>query len=121
VTTQSLRKSFLDVGHRIGRPHVILPGGRFLMMALATLPVAVVGFSGTTVAETLSGPLAALWLALLPVALFQRWATLALLFVPVALLFITLFAMPFNSPAFIIDFWTSAVMLVLAIPRRESA
>ena len=55
-----------------------------------------------------------------PQILFQRWATLALLFVPVALLFITLFAMPFNSPAFIIDFWTSAVMMILAIPRRES-
>ena len=119
MTTQSLRKSFITAGHRIGRPLLILPGVRFLLMALATLPVAVVGFSGTTVAETLSGPLAALWLALLPVALFQRWATLALLFVPVALLFITMFAMPFNSPAFIIDFWTSAVMLVLAL-RRES-
>jgi hypothetical protein len=120
VTTQSLRKSFITAGHRIGRPHLILPGARFLLMALLTLPVAVVGFSGTTVAETLSGPLAALWLALLPIALFQRWATLALLFVPVALLFITLFAMPFNSPSFIIDFWTSGAMLVLALPRRES-
>ena len=120
MTTQSLRKSFITAGHRIGRPLLIAPGARFLLMALLTLPVAVVGFSGTTVAETLSGPLAALWLALLPIALFQRWATLALLFVPVALLFITMFAMPFNSPAFIIDFWTSAVMLVLALPRRES-
>ena len=80
-------------------------------MALCALPVAVVGFSGTTVAETLSGPLAALWLGLLPVALYKRWATVALCLWPAALLFITLFAMPFNSPAFIIDFWTSALML----------
>jgi hypothetical protein len=121
VTTQSLRKSFLDVGHRIGRPLVIVPGARFLTMALAALPVAVVGFSGVTTAETLSGPLAALWLGLLPVALYKRWATLALLFAPVTLLFITLFALPFNSPAFVIDFWTSTLMLVLALPRWESA
>lgn len=119
MTTQSLRKSFLDIGHRIGRPNVVLPGGKFLLMALCTLPVAVVGLSGTTPAETLSGPLAALWLGLLPAALYKRWATLALLFVAVALLFITLFALPFNSTAFIIDFWTSALMLVLALPRRQ--
>ena len=119
MTTQSLRKSCLDLGHRIGRPNLVLPGGKFLLMALCTLPVAVVGLSGSTPAETASGPLAALWLGLLPAALYKRWATLALLFVVVALLFITLFALPFNSTAFIIDFWTSALMLVLALPRRQ--
>jgi hypothetical protein len=120
LTTQSLRKSFLDLGHRIGRPVLLPPGGKFLLMALCTLPVAVVGLSGTTPAETASGPLAALWMGLLPTALYKRWATLALLFVAVALLFVTVFALPFNSTSFIIDFWTSALMLVLALPRRQS-
>ena len=120
MTTQSLRKSFITAGHRIGRPHLILPGARFLLMALLTLPVAVVGFSGTTVAETLSGPLAALWLSLLPIALYKRWATIALLFVAGALLSISLFALPLNSSAFVVDFWTSTLMLVLALPHREA-
>jgi hypothetical protein len=119
VTTQSLRKSVLDIGHRIGSPVLVLPGGKFLVMALCALPVAIVGLSASTPAETLSGPLAALWLGLLPVALYKRWATIGLLFVAAALLFITLFALPFNSQAFVIDFWTSTLMLVLALPRRQ--
>ena len=119
MTTQSLRKSVLDIGARIGRPVLVPPGAKFLIMALCTLPVAIVGLSGTTKAEILSGPLAALWLGLLPVALYKRWATIALLFVAAALLFVTLLALPFNSPAFIIDFWTSTLMLVLALPRRQ--
>ena len=120
MTTQSLRKSVLDIGNRIGKPTLVLPGTKFLLMALAALPVAVVGLSASTRAETLSGPLAALWLGLLPVSLYKRWATVALLFVAAALLFITLIALPFNSASFVIDFWTSTLMLVLALPRRES-
>ena len=121
MTTQSLRKSVLDIGRRVGRPTLVLPGAKLVLMALCALPVAVVGMSAATPAEALSAPLAALWLGLLPIALYKRWATVAILFVPAALLFITLFAMPFNSTAFIIDFWTSTLMLVLALPRRESA
>jgi hypothetical protein len=119
VTTQSLRKSVLDIGSRIGRPVLVLPGAKLLVMALCALPVAVVGLSGATTAETVSGPLAALWLGLLLVALYKRWAAIALLFVPAALLFVSLIALPLNSSAFVVDFWTSALMLVLALPRRE--
>jgi hypothetical protein len=119
MTTQSLRKSVLDIGHRIGRPVLVPPGAKFLVMALCALPVAVVGLSAASAAETISGPLAALWLGLLPVALYKRWATVALLFVAATLLVYALFALPFNSSAFIIDFWTSTLMLVLALPRRQ--
>jgi hypothetical protein len=119
VTTQSLRKSVLDIGHRIGRPVLVPPGAKLVLMALCALPVAVVGLSATTAAETISGPLAALWLGLLPVALYRRWATVALLFVAAALLFFTILALPFDSTAFTIDFWTSTLMLVLALPRRQ--
>jgi hypothetical protein len=121
MTTQSLRKSVLDIGHRIGRPTLLPPGGKLVLMALCALPVAVVGLSGATPIEMVSGPLAAIWLGLLPVALYKRWATLALPFVAAALLFITMFALPFNSTAFIIDFWTSGLMLVLALPHRQLA
>jgi hypothetical protein len=111
----------LDISHRIGRPTLVPPGAKFLIMALCALPVGVVGLSATTTAETISGPLAALWLGLLPVTLYKSWATVALLFVASALLIFTVFALPFNSPAFVIDFWTSALMLVLALPRRQMA
>jgi hypothetical protein len=119
MTTQSLRKSVLDISQRIGRPVLVPTGAKLLMMALCALPVAIVGLSASTAAETISGPLAALWLGLLPVALYKRWATIALLFVAGALLLFTLFALPFNSPAFVINFWTSTLMLVLALPRRQ--
>ncbi|HEY7370592.1 MAG TPA: hypothetical protein VIF57_00330, partial [Polyangia bacterium] len=69
-------------------------GAKLLLMALCALPVAIVGLSASTAAETISGPLAALWLGLLPVALYKRWATIALLFVAGALLLFTLFALP---------------------------
>jgi hypothetical protein len=120
VTTQSLRKSVLDIGSRIGRPVLVTPGAKFLVMALCALPVAVVGLSASSVGETTNGPLAAIWLSLLPIALYKRWATIALLFVPAALLFISLFALPLNSAAFVVDFWTSTLMLVLALPHREA-
>jgi hypothetical protein len=119
MTTQSLRKSVLDIGHRIGRPVLVPPGAKLVLMALCPLPVALVGVSAVTPAETISAPLAALWLGLLPVALYRRWATIALLFVAAALLFFTVIALPFNSPAFIINFWTSTLMLMLALPRRQ--
>jgi hypothetical protein len=119
MTTQSLRKSVLDIGHRIGRPVLVLPGAKFLVMELCALPVAVVGLSASTTAEAVSGPLAALWLSLLPIALYKRWATIGLLCVPVALLIVSVFALPLNSTTFIVDFWTSALMLVLALPRRQ--
>jgi hypothetical protein len=109
------------MSHRIGRPVLMPPGAKFLVMALCALPVAVVGLSAATPVETISGPMAALWLGLLPVALYKRWATVALMFVAAGLLGFTLFALPFNSTAFIIDFWTSALMLMLALPRRQLA
>jgi len=119
MTTQSLRKSVLDIGHRIGRPVLVLPGAKFLMMELCALPVAVIGLSASTKAEAVSGPLAAMWFVLLPVALYKQWATIGLLCVPAALLIVSVFALPLTSSAFFVDFWTSALMLVLALPRRQ--
>ena len=115
MITHSLRRSVLDIGHRIGHPTLVPPGAKFLLMALCALPVLVVGMSGTTPIEITSVPLAAMWLGLLAVALYKRWAPIALPFVAAALFLITMFALPFNSTAFIVDFWTSGLMLVLAL------
>jgi hypothetical protein len=96
----------------------LVPGFKFVVMALTALPVGVVGLAGDSVAERISGPMAAVWFALLPVALYRVWAALALPVVATAIMLHAVIALPFNSIAFIIDLWTSALMLVLALPRR---
>jgi hypothetical protein len=79
----------------------------------------VVGLSASTTAEAVSGPLAALWFVLLPRALYKQWATVGLLGVPAALFIVSVSVLPLNSSAFVVDFWTAALMLVLALPRRQ--
>jgi hypothetical protein len=101
-----------------GHAQRLVPGFKFIVMALTALPIGVVGLSGDTVAERVSGPMAAVWFALLPVALYRAWAALALPVVATAIMLHAVIALPFNSMPFIIDFWTSALMLVLALPRR---
>jgi hypothetical protein len=96
----------------------LTPGFKFVVMALTGLPVGVVGLAGDSLAERISGPMAAVWFALLPVALYRVWAALALPVVATAIMLHAVIALPFNSIAFIIDLWTSALMLVLALPRR---
>jgi len=102
----------------VGNAQRLAPGFKLVVMALTALPVGVVGLSGDTVAERVSGPMAALWFALLPVALYRVWAALALPVVATAIMLHAVIALPFNSTPFIIDFWTSALMLILAFPRR---
>ena len=113
-TTVSRLKSVRVAGH--AQP--LLPGFKLVVMALTALPVGVVGMAGDTTPERVSGPLAALWLALLPVALYRAWAALALPVVATAIMLHAVIALPFNSTPFIIDFWTSGLMLMLALPRR---
>ena len=96
----------------------LTPGFKFVVMALTALPVGVVGLSGDSLAERMSGPMAAAWFALLPVALYRVWAALALPVVATAIMLHAVIALPFNSPPFIIVLWTSALMLTLAFPRR---
>ena len=102
----------------IGHAPLLTPGLRFVVMALTALPVGVVGLSGDSVAERASGPLAALWFALLPLALYRTWAALALPVMATAIMLHAVIAFPFNSTPFIVDFWTAALMLILALPRR---
>ena len=102
----------------VGNAHLLAPGFKLVVMALTALPVGVVGLSGDTPAERVSGPMAAIWLALLPLALYRVWAALALPVVATAIMLHAVIALPYNSTPFIIDVWTSALMLVLALPRR---
>jgi hypothetical protein len=100
-----------------GQATLLNPGFKMVLMALMGLPPAVVGLSAPMSLELLSGIMAGLWLALLPAALFRRWATVTLPFVAGALLLFALFALPFNSAAFIVDFWSATVMLILSLPK----
>ncbi|HLK90634.1 MAG TPA: hypothetical protein VKZ18_12105 [Polyangia bacterium] len=110
------------VGARAGTPEraeLLYPGPKSLLMALMALPPMVVGLSAPTALELTSGVVAGLWFALLPVALYRRWATAALPFVAGGLLMFAVFALPFNSPAFMVNYWSAAVMLILALPKRN--
>jgi hypothetical protein len=100
------------------RTDLLYPGFKLLAMALTALPATVVGLSAPTSLELVSGIITGLWFALLPAALYRRWAMTALPFVAAALLLFAVFALPFNSPAFVVDFWSSAMMLILALPKR---
>jgi hypothetical protein len=100
------------------RADLLHPGPKMLLMALTALPPAVVGLSAPLALEGLSGVLAGLWLALLPVALYRRAAAVALPVTAGALLLFAVLALPFNSPAFVVDYWSAATMLVLALSGR---
>ena len=95
-----------------------LAGRKVPVMALTALPAAVIAMSAVTTAPKLSGIIAGLWLTLLPLSLYKRWAALALPFVAGAFLVFTVLVLPFNSAAFVVDFWTSVLMLILALPHR---
>jgi hypothetical protein len=97
---------------------LIPPGARFLAMALTALPAAVVGLAASSFLERTSGFIAVAWLSLVPAALYRPRAALALPFIAGAFLLFTVLALPFNSLAFVVDFWTSVLMLILALPRR---
>ena len=114
----SIAASRLKSVRVVGHAQTLAPGFKLVVMALTALPVGVVGLAGNTPAERVSGPIAAIWLALLPVALYHAWATIALPVVATAILLHAVIALPFNSTPFIIVFWTSALMLMLALPRR---
>ncbi len=107
------------VRKREGRTELVYPGPKSLFMALMALPPMVVGLSAPTALEVTSGIIAALWFALVPVALYRHWATAALPFVAGGLLSFAVLALPFNAAAFMVDYWSAAVMLILALPKRN--
>ena len=108
---------------RFGRAsgaEALLAGHKFPIMYLIALPAAVVAFASVGAAQFVSGLVAAAWFVLLPFTLYGRWATVALPAVSAALIVTTVLALPFNSVAFVVDFWTSGAMFFLSLPRRHS-
>ncbi len=97
---------------------LLCSGPKMVVMALAAVPVTVVGLSAPSALELMSGLITGLWFALLPVALYRRWATVALPFVAGGLLLFAIVALPFNSPAFIVDCWGAAIMITVGLPKR---
>ena len=97
---------------------LLTPGPRFLAIDLLALPPAVVALSSTGTTQQVSGLFAVLWFALVPLALYGRWATVALPFVAAAFVALTVVAVPFNSGAFWTNTGTAAIMLLASLPRR---
>jgi hypothetical protein len=102
-----------------GSLRLLSPGARFVVMALTVLPAIAIGVASGGTPERVGGVLALGWFALLPLGLYQRWATLALPVVAGTLLMFTVFSIPFNSAPFVVYFWTAAVTFLLSLPRRE--
>ena len=82
------------------------------------MPVAIVGMSALALFARLSLVFALAWLILLPLAIYKRWAALALPAVAASLLAFAIFVLPFESLAFTVDYWTSALLLLMSWPRR---
>jgi hypothetical protein len=95
----------------------LLAGPRFPIMCLTALPAAVVALATEGAAQRVSGIIALGWLGLALIALYERWATIALPIAAAAFLVLTIAVLPFNSAAFVVDVWTTAAMFVLALPR----
>jgi len=88
------------------------------VMAVTILPVAIGGMMAAANTAKLSLAFALLWLFLVPWSLFKRWAAMALPVVAASLLVFTVLVLPFNSTAFIINYWTSALLLLMSWPRQ---
>jgi hypothetical protein len=88
------------------------------VMEVTILPVAVVGMMAGANIARVSLAFAVLWLFLVPCSIFRRWAALALPVVAASLLAFTILLLPFNSAVFIVNYWTSALLLLMSWPRR---
>jgi hypothetical protein len=97
---------------------ILIPGKKTPIMAVTVLPVAIVGMSAGASLAKLSLLFALLWLTMLPLAIYKRWAAYALPIVAASLLALTVLALPFDSAAFMVDYWTSALWLMMSWPRR---
>ena len=102
----------------VGNAQRLAPGFKLVVMALTALPVGVVGLSGEHARRTRQRSDGGVLVRAAAGRALPRWAALALPVVATAIMLHAVFALPFNSTPFIIDFWTSALMLVLALPRR---
>jgi membrane-bound ClpP family serine protease len=96
-----------------------LPGRKVPVMARTVLPAIVVGMSAASAEPQIAGLIALGWLILVPFSLYKPWAAIALPFVGGALLVFALFALPFNSAPFVVDFWTSVLLIILGLPRPQ--
>src|SRR5262245_50667351 len=96
----------------------LLPKRMGPVMAVTILPVAVVGMMATANTTRVSLVFALLWLFLVPWSMFRRWAAMTLPVVAASLLAFAVLVLPFNSTAFIVNYWTSALLLLMSWPRR---
>src|SRR5262245_24240815 len=92
-------------------PHLRLPrplrsGPVFVVMLLLDVPLAAVGMASTGLAQLENSLFAGAWFALVTTALYQSWARFLLPFVGTTFLAIVIVTLPFNSLAFVLDFWT---------------
>src|SRR4029450_9922133 len=99
-------------------PRPLRSGPMFTTMILLDVPVAVVAMASTGPAQVVSGFFAGAWFALLTTALYRSWARALLPPVAAVFLAVVVAMLPFNSAAFIVDFWTATALCLLSMPVR---
>lgn len=96
---------------------LLTPGPRFLAIYLLALPPAIAAMSSDAVTMQVSAIIALGWFALVPLALYARWAVTALSAMALVSMVATIAALPFNSGPFWANICTSALMFLATLPR----
>jgi hypothetical protein len=98
-------------------------GGRITLMFLAPFVIAVpllaVALASSGVAAALGSALVATWVALTVGGLHAPWAKKWLHLAGGLFVVLTLALLPFNSLAFVFDFWAAVVMFVSSASRQR--
>jgi hypothetical protein len=92
---------------------------RIIVVCLPILAVLVAALASTGTPQYVSTLIAASWAVLIPGSLFNAWAARFLPVISGAFVVLAIFALPFNSPAFIADIWAALSMCLVTLPRQQ--
>jgi hypothetical protein len=101
----------------IALPSQLRPGLSMMAVCLALLAVAVTALAATGAAQAISVLMVAVWVVLVPAALFFTWAGRALSVLSASFILLVLATLPFNSPVFIANIWAAVTMFIMSFPR----
>jgi hypothetical protein len=96
-----------------------MAGPKTVVLCLVAVPPAVMALASEGWTRALSGLIALVGLALVPACLYARRANRAVPACAGLLLLLSVFTMPFNSVAFVVDIWAAFTMLLVSLPKRS--
>jgi len=114
VAARSWRVKHPGTGFHFEPPAPLAADRRFLARRLRALLPAVVGMASVGRAQWVSAAFAGAWFILALNAPYSGWFRLALPVAAGAFIPVVVLTLPFNSPAFIVDFWTAVALFLLS-------